>query len=89
MLDEFSRWMTDELDFDLELRNLTRMGELACESRVMRVPRPYPELSGPRVLTEELLVGTSFLDLLRTVRVDGRKGVAKVESSLSKQARLA
>ncbi|HKY05050.1 MAG TPA: AarF/ABC1/UbiB kinase family protein, partial [Blastocatellia bacterium] len=69
VLKELARWMRDELDMELELRNITRMYELARDVDMMRVPRPYPELSGRRVLTAEFLEGYPFSELLRLVRV--------------------
>ena len=71
VLDEITRWLHDELDVRLELRNLTRMYQLAQDSDILRVPTPYPELSGNRVVTAEYLPGVPLSDLLKLIR-DGR-----------------
>jgi ubiquinone biosynthesis protein len=65
---ELGRWLHAELDYALELRNLERMHRLAARQRHMRVPRPFPELSGPRVVTAEYLPGVPFSELLALVR---------------------
>jgi ubiquinone biosynthesis protein len=58
------------LDFRHELRNLERMHRLAADLRGARVPRPYPELSGSRLITLELLRGVPFSELLRLARIN-------------------
>ena len=65
---ELTAWMLAEIDFGHELQNLARLHPYAAESADERFPRPYPELSGPRIVTTELLRGmrlTTVLDALR------------------------
>jgi ubiquinone biosynthesis protein len=66
--EELRRWLHEELNFELELRNLTRMYELNAESQHSVVPRPYPELSGKRIVTAGYLHGVPFSELLRLIR---------------------
>lgn len=65
LIAELRRWMSEELDFARELSNLRRMHRLARDSAVLVVPRPYPALCGPRVLTAELLRGVPLSTILR------------------------
>ena len=68
LVEELTRWLNQELNFSKELSNHTRMyEEMASEKRV-RVPRPYPEFSSPRVISTEYLKGTPFSDLIRYAR---------------------
>jgi ubiquinone biosynthesis protein len=71
VLAEISLWMDDELNFKLELQNLTRLYKLSDEGREMRVPRPYPFLSSARLVVAEFIDGTPLSSLLR-VPVDDR-----------------
>jgi ubiquinone biosynthesis protein len=68
LVQELERWLKQELDFTRELSNHTRMfDELAGEKEV-RIPRPYPEFSSPRVISTEYLKGLPFSDLIRYAR---------------------
>jgi ubiquinone biosynthesis protein len=67
LLDELSHWMTQELDFQNELSNIVRLYDLAEGSPYERIPRPYAELSGTRVLTSEYLRGIPFSELLASL----------------------
>lgn len=69
VLEELTRWMKDELDMTLELRNLTRMYDLVVDNRILQVPKPYPKLSGQRVLTLEYLPGIPVSELLKMINV--------------------
>ncbi|HVE86322.1 MAG TPA: AarF/UbiB family protein, partial [Myxococcales bacterium] len=68
LLAELQRWMDEELDFGLELRNLEKLHQALEGERRVRIPRPYPALSGPRVVTSSYLRGVRFSDLLRWIR---------------------
>jgi ubiquinone biosynthesis protein len=68
VVEEFDGWLARELDFPLELANLSRLSELNAASVIARVPRPYPSLSSRHVLTAELLRGVPFSELLRIER---------------------
>lgn len=68
LLDELERWLKQELNFTKELHSHTRMyDEMAGEGDV-RVPRPFPEYSGARVITSEHLHGVPFSELIRAAR---------------------
>jgi ubiquinone biosynthesis protein len=68
IVDEFARWLAQELDFENELQNVALMWRVAAGDPLMHVPRPYPELSGRRVVTTELVEGVPFSVLLRLAR---------------------
>jgi ubiquinone biosynthesis protein len=65
---ELQRWMAEELDFEHELANLSWMHRAALRSTVMRLPRPYPKLCSPVVITAEYLPGVPFSVILRHIR---------------------
>jgi ubiquinone biosynthesis protein len=62
---ELSDWLHQELDFHRELANLQRLFGLLADSRIARIPRPYPALCTSRVLVAEYLRGIRFTELLR------------------------
>jgi len=64
VLEEFKRRIHEELDLGLELRSLSTMSESAANDGRWRVPRPYPGLSGSRVLTMALLPGVPLSEVL-------------------------
>jgi ubiquinone biosynthesis protein len=68
VLEEVGDWMMQELDFTLELSNMTRLYSLTRESPNEVVPRPYHHLSTRTVLTAEYLRGMRFTTLLDKVR---------------------
>jgi ubiquinone biosynthesis protein len=70
-LDQMQEWMLEELNFELERRNLKQMHALLRDDKRVRVPRVYDDLSGPRVITMDYLAGVRFSDVLRLVR-EGR-----------------
>ena len=57
---EMSRTMPRELDFRLELRNLTQFASRFDKTRTVIIPKIYPELCGEKVLVME------FLDRVQT-----------------------
>jgi ubiquinone biosynthesis protein len=59
---EFRETLTRELDFRRELRNLQHFRRNFAADHTVAFPRPYPELSTGRVLTMQLLKGTSVGD---------------------------
>jgi ubiquinone biosynthesis protein len=67
LVEELTEWMLREIDCRNELANLSRLRDLTANSRIERVPRPYPELSTSRVLTAEYLRGMPVSDLLETL----------------------
>jgi ubiquinone biosynthesis protein len=58
--EEFQRSLKRELDYREELRSVTRFREAFEGDKRVHVPRPYPELSGARVLTLEWLDGRTL-----------------------------
>ncbi|MBJ6762576.1 AarF/ABC1/UbiB kinase family protein [Myxococcaceae bacterium JPH2] len=68
VLEELEGWLHQELDLRLELRNLERMYALAMDHTEWRIPRPFPELSGERVVTSGYLAGVPFTELLHEIR---------------------
>jgi len=65
---EFQRMLRRELDFARELRNMQEFGRQFAGNPWVRIPRPYPELSGPRVLTMEMLEGIKLVETGRLVQ---------------------
>jgi ubiquinone biosynthesis protein len=59
---EFQRTLRRELDFSRELRNLQQFAKNFRHDVSVRIPRAYPEMSSPRVLTMELLNGVPMTD---------------------------
>ncbi|HSV06216.1 MAG TPA: AarF/UbiB family protein [Candidatus Binatus sp.] len=66
-LDGFRQQVSEELDLRNEARAMTHYRELLrrVDLPLVVVPEPYPELSGPRVLTMEFLDGVPIDDLPR------------------------
>jgi ubiquinone biosynthesis protein len=78
---ELSAWMLQEIDLRHELSNLTRLYDLSDGSSSQRIPRPYPELSGPKVLVAEFLRGIPISEVLVAIR-SGRQSDAERLSEL-------
>ena len=78
LLAEFRRWLDEELDTSRELHNLKRLRRLSRRSRVSMIPRGYPRLSGPRIVTQTLLTGVPFSELLRMQRDDRVDRIARL-----------
>ena len=68
VVDELSQWLLQEIDFERELRNLLRLGEVAAGSAVERIPHAYPGLCSDRIVTAEYLRGIPVAELLVAVR---------------------
>jgi ubiquinone biosynthesis protein len=68
VVEELAGWLMQEIDFNHEIKNLTRLYDLAAGSRFQRIPRPFPDLSTARVLTSEYLQGLPVSELLLAVR---------------------
>lgn len=60
--DELAARLREELDYARELRHLLLYRSMLAGEPHVRVPRPVPELSTPRLLTMEWLEGTRLLD---------------------------
>ena len=61
-MQEFRQTLMRELDFRREMRNLQQFRRNFAADHTVTFPRPYPELSTGRVLTMQLLKGTSVGD---------------------------
>ena len=57
---EFRRTILKELDFACERRNLEEFTRNFADNATVHFPITYPDLSSQRVLTMEMLTGTSF-----------------------------
>jgi ubiquinone biosynthesis protein len=66
VVEEIAEWLMQEIDFNHELRNLTRLYNLAAGSRFQKIPRPFSAFSTERVLTAEYLRGVPVSELLVT-----------------------
>lgn len=64
--------VAEELDFTVEAANAEELRDAMARVPGVRIPRVFPELSTPRVLTEERVSGTSIADgeRLRAVGLD-------------------
>lgn len=59
---ELADRLREELDYARELKHLLLFRTLLAGDAHVRVPRPFPELSTPRLLTMEWLEGSRLLD---------------------------
>jgi ubiquinone biosynthesis protein len=74
VVDEFAVWLKQETDFNHELKNLTRLYNLAANTKFQKIPEPFPEFSSTRVLTSEYIRGVPVTELLHTLRARGSNG---------------
>jgi ubiquinone biosynthesis protein len=65
---EFRQTLMRELDFRRDMRNLQQFRQNFAADHTVTFPRPYPDLSTGRVLTMQLLKGTSVGDMERLHR---------------------
>ncbi len=63
LVDQLSKSLRRELDFTRELRNLQYFENALRKNATFKMPRPFPDLCSPRVLTMERLEGCSVIDL--------------------------
>jgi ubiquinone biosynthesis protein len=66
LVQEFSERLREELDFRIEARNATEIGERLAAYTDIRVPRVHRELTTARVLVMEWLDGESVRQLVHT-----------------------
>ncbi len=66
LVDELRARMREELDYELEARNVEEFGRMFAGHPWVRVPRLVPELSTRKLLTTEWVDGLSFDDFRRT-----------------------
>jgi len=62
---EFQRMLRRELDFNRELRNMQEFARNLAGDPTVRIPHPYPELSGDRVITMEMVEGIKLSETAR------------------------
>lgn len=62
---EFQRMLRRELDFGRELRNMQEFARNLAGDPTVRIPHPYPELSGDRVITMEMVEGIKLSETAR------------------------
>jgi ubiquinone biosynthesis protein len=68
LIDEFSRWTDEELDFRVEARHADRFRKNAANDRLEKVPLVYWELTSARVLTQEFIRGVPLIAVYEAVR---------------------
>jgi len=75
IIDEFGEKLLEELDYTLECRNIQDFFRNFDGDPLVKIPKPYPEYSGPRVVTMEWINGTRCTrpDLIRA------RGTEKVD----------
>lgn len=80
VVEEFSEWLIQEIDFKHELRNLARLHSLTAGSRFEKIPRPFPTYCTSRVLTAEYLRGVPVIELLLTSRSARPRGDERIDA---------
>ena len=77
LVDEFARFIRQELDYKLEARHADTFRRNFADSDVVVVPKVYWDYSGARMLTLEYLEGVQLADLeLEVTAVDARRELA-------------
>jgi ubiquinone biosynthesis protein len=76
--EELAAWMLQEIDLTHELSNLTRLYDLAAGSSSQKIPRPYPKLSGPKVLVAEFLRGIPISEILVSMRSGQQRDLDRI-----------
>lgn len=86
IVDEFNQWITKELDFLQEARNIDRFGHNFKDDETVYVPKVYWHLTTSRVLTMEYIDGIRISNQVRleqagldrkTIATNGAKAVLK------------
>ena len=70
VIDEFARWTSDELDYEVEARQATLLYEHARGDSHERIARVYRDFTTSRVLTTELIEGVPLIEIM-SARRDG------------------
>ena len=81
LVDEFSRWTDEELDYRIEARHGAVLRRNAEGDLLERNPRIYPEYTTSRVLTIEYLDGIPVIDIVTAIR---RGDVAFLEAAAAR-----
>jgi predicted unusual protein kinase regulating ubiquinone biosynthesis (AarF/ABC1/UbiB family) len=74
--DEIADRLREELDYARELKHLALFREMLADRPDVVVPRPHPELSTPRLLTMDWVVGEKLL-AFRDAPLELRNGLAR------------
>jgi predicted unusual protein kinase regulating ubiquinone biosynthesis (AarF/ABC1/UbiB family) len=78
LVDELRARMREELDYDIEARNVAEFEQLFAGHPWVRVPRLVPEFSTRRLLTTEWVEGISFDEFRRTASPDTKQRAGEV-----------
>jgi predicted unusual protein kinase regulating ubiquinone biosynthesis (AarF/ABC1/UbiB family) len=68
VIEEFSRWTADELDYLVEARQAVLLYEHARGERFERIARVHRDLTTSRVLTSEFIDGVPLVDIVVAIR---------------------
>lgn len=60
IVEEFTRILSKELDFNLERKNQDISLENLGDNKYIKIPRTFPEFSSKRILTQEMISGVSL-----------------------------
>lgn len=77
LVEQLSRSLRKELNFSLELQHLQLFREQLSHNEAIRIPAPFPQLSSPRVLTMERLVGVSVSSLSEKTPIGSPNDIAR------------
>ncbi|MBS1984048.1 MAG: AarF/ABC1/UbiB kinase family protein, partial [Bdellovibrionales bacterium] len=79
LVNEFRKSLLAETNFTLEASNIKRFADNFASNDFLVVPKVYPQLSGPRVITLQRLHGVKLSDLegARAMGVDPREVLTK------------
>lgn len=70
IVSEIQRSVREELDYRVEAKWMTRIGDLLNEGKGVRVPKAVAELCGKHVITSEFIVGKKLTDILDQKKID-------------------
>lgn len=73
VIDEFSRWTNEELDFRVEAGHAERFRANAANDCLEKVPIVYRDLTSSRVLTMELIRGVPLIEVYEAVKLGDEK----------------
>lgn len=59
---ELEEYLNKELDYELELSNMQRYGDIFKNNDFIIIPKPYPAISTKKFLVMDFIVGNSILD---------------------------
>ena len=68
VIDEFSKWTADELDYVVEARQAVRLRENATGDPLQHVPQVWGDYTTSRILTLDLIEGVPLIEIMNAVR---------------------